>query len=168
MKHYSINQTKYLSDKEIKHLEKYCINDLPDIRAALMLVGYYTGARATEILSLTPESLCDNSIYIVGLKGSNDREIPIPPFLFRFLKTLEGPKLFPIHYNTLRRWWNLYRPHPTKTFHSLRHTCAIQLCQKGVDIRVVKYVLGHRGINNTMLYADYVYSQNELKGVLVG
>jgi integrase len=74
--------------------------------------------------------------------------------------------LFPITYNRLRQIWDLYRP-VQKKFHSLRHTFAIQLYKKTKDIRLVQVALGHRNVMNTMIYADYVYSQTELRKLIL-
>jgi integrase/recombinase XerC len=54
-----------------------------------------------------------------------------------------------------------------KKFHSLRHTFAIELYQKTKDLRLVQVALGHRNITNTMIYADYVYSQQELRKLIL-
>ena len=110
----------------------------------------------------------EETVFIRGIKGSNDREIPLPKWLFRELLNLtpEGVRIFPISYNRLRQIWQLYRPVPKK-FHSLRHTFAIRLYRKTKDIRLVQVALGHRNITNTMIYADYVYSQQELKKLIL-
>jgi integrase/recombinase XerC len=62
--------------------------------------------------------------------------------------------------------WQFYRPVPKK-FHALRHTFAIELYQKTKDLRLVQVALGHRNITNTMIYADYIYSQQELKKLIL-
>ena len=77
-----------------------------------------------------------------------------------------GNNLFPIGYHRLRQIWDWYRPVPKK-FHSLRHTFAIRLYRKTKDLRLVQVALGHRNITNTMVYADYVYSQQELKKLIL-
>ena len=74
--------------------------------------------------------------------------------------------LFPISYPRLVQIWQHYRP-VHKKFHSLRHTFAIELYKKTKDIRLLQMALGHRNIANTMIYADYVYSQTELRRLLL-
>lgn len=39
------------------------------------------------------------------------------------------------------------------TFHSFRHTYAQRLSLKGIDIRAISNVLGHKNISTTMTYA---------------
>jgi integrase/recombinase XerC len=131
-----------------------------------------TGARAQELLNLQKADLnaYDESVFIRGLKGSNDREIPLPSELFKRLQSYAdsqpGTGLFPISYHRLYQIWELYRPIPKK-FHALRHTFAIELYQKTKDLRLVQVALGHRNITNTMIYADYVYSQQELRKLIL-
>lgn len=173
-KPYAINKNKFLLDPEYEHLElllkKYIFKDRRN--CLLLYVAMYTGARATEILSLEKEDLnvYDQSLFIHGIKGSNDREIPLPDWLFELLEdysqTLKGEKLFDISYHRLRQIWQHYRPVPKK-FHCLRHTFAIRLYKKVKDIRLLQIALGHRNITNTMIYADFVYSQSEMRKLIL-
>jgi integrase len=144
-----------------------------DSRNVLLIeLALQTGARATELLNLQSSDLIgnDETVFIRGIKGSNDREIPLPAKLFarvkRFESRLEGPRLFDISYDRLYQIWGLYRPVPKK-FHSLRHTFAIELYKRTRDIRLLQVALGHRNIANTMIYADYLYSKEELRRLLV-
>lgn len=181
---YQLNKNKYLLDYEYDHLEKiiktYMLKNPRD--CLLLAIALNTGARATEILNIEIGDInfYDQSIFIKGIKNSNDREIPINDRLFKKLKNFidasyankEGKypnrkqRIFPITYIRLHQIWEHYRP-CHKKFHSLRHTFAIRLYKKNKDIRLVQFALGHRNIANTMIYADYVYSQEELKKLLL-
>jgi len=44
-------------------------------------------------------------------------------------------------------------------FHDLRHTVATRLVEKGIDLVVVKEILGHSKIETTMRYAHTVPEQ---------
>lgn len=171
---YALNKNKYLLDPEIERVESIIARSrAADPRDALLLeLALKTGARASELLLLRKNDVnqYDETVFIQGIKGSNDRELPIAPHLFQFLQTymkhLDGEQLFPIGYHRLRQIWDWYRPVPKK-FHCLRHTFAIQLYRKTKDLRLVQVALGHRNITNTMIYADYVYSQQELKKLIL-
>jgi integrase/recombinase XerC len=137
------------------------------------MLALRTGGRASELLGLRHVDLntYDSSVFIRGIKGSNDREIPLPAKLFEKLQAYaatvpSSSNLFPIGYHRLRQIWDWYRPVPKK-FHSLRHTFAIRLYKKTKDIRLVQVALGHRNITNTMIYADYHYSQEELRKLIL-
>lgn len=171
---YSLNAGKFLTESESKHLEFFLRRSLegPDFRnALLLLLAMRTGARATEILNLRKDDffIRENRghVFIRGIKGSNDREIPLHPWLTKALKLhaseLIGPHtpLFPISYHRMREIWVYYRP-VKKPLHSLRHTFAIEQYRKHQDLKLVMTALGHRNIANTMIYLDYHYSSREL------
>ena len=172
---YTLNKNKYLLDPEVNSLE-YLLkrHQEQDPRNCLLIwVALKTGARAQEILNLRVNDLSsyDQTLFIRGLKGSNDREIPITKDIFRRLELHVGSKssiepVFDIGYQRLYQIWDLYRP-CRKSFHSLRHTFAIHLYKKTRDLRLVQVALGHRNINNTMVYADYIYSKEELKKLIL-
>lgn len=171
---YSLNKNKYLLAPEQERLKKILTDyQETDSRNCLLLwLALKTGARAQELLNIRRSDLnsYDETVFIRGIKGSNDREIPIHRDLFLRLNRLSekqgGNHVFPITYDRLYQIWLFYRPIPKK-FHSLRHTFAIELYQKTKDLRLVQVALGHRNITNTMIYADYVYSQQELRKLIL-
>lgn len=171
---YALNKKKYLLDQEAEHLEiilsRYADTDVRNI--LLIEIALRTGARAKEILNIQRSDLnaFDETILIHGLKGSSDREIPIHGPLFkRLVKYASQSKsglVFDVNYNLFRNIWVAYRP-TEKKLHSLRHTFAIRLFKKTKDLRLVQLALGHRNITNTMVYADYVYSQTEMRKLIL-
>ncbi|MES2768252.1 MAG: site-specific integrase [Bdellovibrionota bacterium] len=171
---YSLNKNKYLLEPELEKLNSLLDSYMDtDTRNCLLLrLALKTGARAQELLNLKKVDIntYEESILIRGIKGSNDREIPLKNDVFRLLKKYSDQQdtqlLFPISYSRLRQIWEFYRPVPKK-FHCLRHTFAIQIYKKTRDIRLVQVALGHRNVMNTMIYADYVYSQQELKRLIL-
>ncbi len=140
--------------------------------AILLDLALRTGARAQELLNIQRSDInpYDRSVLIRGLKGSNDREIPIANEAFQRLAVYSeqqpGPRIFPFTYDRLYQIWEFYRPVPKK-FHSLRHTFAIELYQRTRDLRLIQVALGHRNIQNTMVYADYLYSTQELRRLIL-
>jgi integrase len=168
---YQITHSKFLLDNELSLLLSILNKD--NSRNGLILILLLkTGARASEILEIRP---CDlnlesQTVLIRGLKGSDDRELPLSQSLFeRLVLESKGSKLydpiFPISYQRLDQIWAFYRP-VKKKLHSLRHTFAIELYKKHRDLRLVQIALGHRNIQNTMVYAQYVYSKEELRKIL--
>lgn len=171
---YSLNKTKYLLEPEAQALEitlqKFHIKDLRNV--LLIELALKTGARAQEVLNIRRIDLDEHeqTVLILGLKGSSDREIPLPSPLFKrlfnFASQSKTERLFNISYSRFRAIWVLYRP-VHKKLHSLRHTFAIRLYRKTKDLRLVQVALGHRNITNTMVYAEYIYSQVELRRLIL-
>lgn len=173
-KQYQLNKTKYLNDDErtrlIETLDFHRQKEFRD--TTLIRLALETGARATEILNITRDDLClqNNTVFIKGIKGSNDREIPIPDQTMTDLVTITNKnpmqdKIFNISYKRFFQIWQNYAPNKKK-LHSLRHTFALRLYKRTKDIRLTMTALGHRKIANTMIYVDYAYSQEELKQIL--
>lgn len=172
---YAINKNKYLLEPEVLRLESLLENSSSESERDTLLIwlGLKTGARATELLNLRKVDLntYDKTVFIRGIKGSNDRELPLNRWLFDRLQSYSeslssSGDLFPIGYHRFRQVWDFYRPVPKK-LHALRHTFAIRLYQKTKDLRLVQVALGHRNITNTMVYADYIYSQQELRKLIL-
>ncbi len=165
---YALNKTKYLLASELSCLVAL-LERTEGRDAVLLLTLLKTGARAQELLdvAITDLNKEDKTIFIRGSKGSKDREIPLSPKLFKRIVAIapENGLLFPISYKRLFQIWQMYKP-VNKKLHSLRHTFAIELYKKTKDLRLVQTALGHKSINNTMIYSDYLYSQEELRKIL--
>ena len=174
MSQYQINKQKFLSERELESL-RACLkrNKFSDPRNTLIIeLLLATGARRQEILNLTNKDFWKEETYgvvfIKGLKGSDDREIPIEMALFERLKAYCGQtvgRVFPITAKRLEQIWHIYRP-VNKGLHSTRHTFAIELFKRERDLRLVQLALGHRNIQNTMVYAEYVYKTSEMSRLL--
>src|ERR1051325_6710915 len=110
---YALNKNKYLLPEEIGHLERVLaeFSDTDSRNSLILLLSLRTGGRAKEILNLKKSDLnpYDESVLIRGIKGSNDREIPLHSPLFKklaaYATTVPGDRLFPISYNRFRQIW---------------------------------------------------------------
>ena len=163
-----LTKAKYLSNDEYRRLlyitNRYMKTNTRD--CLLIKFAMFTGARAQEILNVNVADLSDNSVYIKGLKGGLDRDIPLDRTFYKQLKKLargrKGQRLFPIGYQRFYVIWCMYRP-VAKNLHGLRHSFAVRLYRKTKDVRLVKYSLGHKSITSTQIYIDFVYAQSELR-----
>lgn len=167
-----LTRDKFLSEEEFTQLRTILskLQAKEPRNTALLELMIATGARCGEILQLTKGDLnaVDCSVYIRGTKNSRDREIPIPRDLFHRINALppEVGRIFAISYNRLNQIWLEYRP-AAKGLHSLRHTAAIHLYKRTKDIKLTQLFLGHRSLNNTQIYTEFIYSQEELRRALV-
>ncbi len=170
-----LTKQKFLSRVEYQKLQDTLKHfNLTDPRnTTLIELSMHTGARPSEILGILAQDLNSesNSVFIKGLKGSRDREIPIPKELFQrvhdFARFLEpDQRIFKLALRTYQHVWHQYRP-CKKGVRSLRHTFAIRLYEKTKDVRLVQMALGHKYLNTTQIYVDYIYNQEELKKLLL-
>ena len=169
---YELTKTKYLLDSEVEHLNavlsRFSETDPRD--TAIISLLLYTGARAQEALNIKAEDLdpSEQTVFIRGLKGSDNREVALPPWLFKQIQTLvtDDGSIFKINYLKLWRIWRNYRP-VKKNLHSLRHTFAINFYRKSKDLLLLKSMLGHRSISNTMIYSTYQHKTVESRKTLL-
>lgn len=144
---------------------------------ALLTLAISTGLRISEIISLTTKSvhLTDAANVECEGKGRKHRATPIDPkttiLMREYLKerhTRPGAALFPgpkgkplsrdAIESRLRTHLKTAQEHsptlPGKhiTFHCLRHTCAMNLLNAGVDITVIALWLGHEQTTTTDIY----------------
>lgn len=164
---------KFLSQKEMQDLQTQIVlrRTCPINGRHSLLVEFilHTGCRPQEALNCTFKDLNSEhmSVLIHGLKGSLNREIPLPKEYFKRLEA-SGPvgKLFNVHISHFRKVFKLFSK-SGKGAKGLRHTFALRLYQKTKDIKLVQVALGHKSIVNTMVYVNYSYSTHELRSALI-
>jgi integrase/recombinase XerC len=138
-----------------------------------LLLDY--GMRGAELRDITVQDVDieQGLLRVGGKKGSKSREFPLPADL---VSDLEGfirdracasqEPIFELSASGLKFIWSKVRP-CKKGVHSLRHTFAVRLYERTGDIRLVQVCLGHRSINNTMIYADFVDSRAKIAKVFL-
>lgn len=166
----TLNKTKYLEPEELKELNSRINSYKRDHLIIKLLLN--TGARAQELLNIKKSDLSTEhySVLIRGLKGSNDREIPLAYGFYmqlkRFASSHKNERLFPISYQRLYQIWVKHRP-AIKKLHATRHTFAMEVYRKTKDIRIVQVALGHKSIATSEVYTKYAYTMDELKKALL-
>ena len=142
-----------------------------DLLEPMILLALNTGLRRGELLNLRWADVNSDQLIVQGgtAKNSQSRIIPLNMQSARILRAWEsnsewvfpGPGDSPLT-NIDRRWRSIKEAAntPNMRFHDLRHTFATRLLQKGVDIRTVSNLLGHRDIATT---ARYLHTTDETK-----
>jgi integrase len=122
-----------------------------------------TGARVGEALKLTWNDLSFDPVgraTFRDTKNGTTRSVPMTTrvrtmIVGRLSKHHNGLP-FDLDYQKVRLVWDRVREHLKLTdvvLHSLRHTCASRLVQRGASIQYVKEWLGHKTLSMTMRYA---------------
>jgi site-specific recombinase XerD len=152
---------RFLSDDEEtglrKAIEAMCPEHMPEFDLALN-----TGLRLSEQYGLLWEnvSIPRRSLTIPRSKNGTMRHVPLNQAAVKALETLR--KQYPASELACggarepRRWFEpVLKDAKVASFswHCLRHTFASRLVMKGVDIRTVQELLGHKTIGMTVRYS---------------
>src|SRR5581483_6793418 len=117
-----------------------------------------TDMRWGELAGLKPEQIEPENgcIRLWETKNGEARTVPIEPGKAKELKWLVHTKTLPTYYtfrNRLKAAAKDAGQSEQLCVHSLRHTTATRLTQRGVPIQVVQKYLGHKTIITTTKYA---------------
>jgi integrase/recombinase XerD len=156
-----------LSRKEVRQI--LGLVRRPVSRTALTLI-YSCGLRLSEAVCLKVSDI-DGERKMVRVnngKGGKDRDIPIPQKTLELLRSYwvtkrPKPYIFPagtglghISKSTLQKTFKAALTQsniPKKaSVHSLRHSFATHLLEDGVDLRIIKDLLGHKHLRTTTIY----------------
>ncbi|MCO6498192.1 MAG: site-specific integrase [Chitinophagaceae bacterium] len=160
---------KLLGEDELKRL----FNALENKKhKAMLFTAYSAGLRVSEIVNLKIRDIDSDrmQIFVARAKGKKDRYVNLSPILLDILRNYikeyrPQPKVFLFESEQTRQ------PYPTRTvqqiftnaknkagikkevgIHSLRHSFATHLLEKGTDIKYIKDLLGHFNIKTTEIY----------------
>lgn len=129
---------------------------------AILYFMYFTGVRFEELLGLKREDidLDKNFAVIRNTKSKRDRKVLFVPEVAEITKTyfLLEPEYNNAFNLTVKKvnilFGFLKQFAPNLTPHSMRHSFAQHMLRKGVNLRVIQKLLGHKNIETTLLYCD--------------
>jgi len=171
---FEISKKLYLEDKN-KQLFRFYNRD-----KLIFLVTYECGLRASEVSKLKKDDFHEKSreLFCRRLKGSRNNTIRLTTstskLLSKFIREDNGSQyIFLSRKNTplsrqqltriCKRYFSLADIAREKQhFHTLKHTAGVHLADLGLDIKEVQYILGHRNVENTMIYFDFTSKQQEV------
>ena len=153
-----------LSKKEIEHM----ILATKNLTHRLMIqIMYSAGLRASEIINLRWNDIDFNRniIHLKLAKGNKDRIVMLSPKVKKQLNFFDIEKNGSVFNSNRNKKYSLATIEKVVsnaakkagikkrvTPHSLRHSFATHLLEKGIDIRYIRDLLGHERIETTMIY----------------
>lgn len=160
---------KVLGETELKRLFGALQNKK---HKAILFTAYSAGLRVSEVMNLQLKHIDRDrmQLFIERAKGKKDRYVMLSPVLLDILgnyyKTckprpvkyiFEGPESGTAYSTkSMQKIFQMAREkagiHKALTFHSLRHSFATHLLEKGVDITYIRDLLGHFDIKTTSRY----------------
>jgi integrase/recombinase XerD len=160
---------KLLNEAELGHLFRALHNKK---HKAMLFTAYSAGLRVSEIVNLKLSDIDSNrmQIFIARAKGKKDRYINLSPVLLDILRQYikeykPRPKVYLFESEQtgtcypVRTVQQIFTGAKEKAgikkdvgIHSLRHSFATHLLDKGTDIRYIKDLLGHFNIKTTERY----------------
>lgn len=182
---------KRTQNREIKYLryDEFChlINSIEQAGdyywmrdKLLFLIGFECGLRASEVGTLRKEDFFSDKreMFCRRLKGSRNNTVKLTQDTSDLLEHYlhknpnETSYIFLSRKNshitkfTLNKICKKYfklasLPTEKAHFHTIKHTAGVYLAEEGLDIKEVQYILGHRNVDNTMIYFDFTTKQQE-------
>lgn len=158
-----------MGEKELARL----FNALGNLKhKAILFTAYSAGLRVSEVVDLKLSDIDSNrmQIKVENAKGKKDRYVGLSPVLLdilrQYITTINPrPSIFlfegsqtktPYNSRTAQRIFQLAKEKAgikkAVSFHSLRHSFATHLLEKGIDIHYIKEILGHFSIKTTERY----------------
>ncbi len=161
---------KVLAEKEISRMFNAIINLK---HKAILFTAYSAGLRVSEVVHLKIKDVDSErmQLRIENSKGKKDRYVGLSILLLDILRAyLKSTKPMPMKYvfenpllagepYSIRSAQQIFQNAKEKAMinknvgiHSLRHSFATHLLEKGIDIRYIKDLLGHFNIKTTERY----------------
>ena len=182
-----MKKIKYLNEWEKKELFKAIRQDTRKNgtrNLAIFLVAKYCALRVSEIQMIRIDDYNPglSQIYCRREKGSNNNTLRIVDptvknaldayFAERLQISSDNQALFlsshkkPISRQQLDVLFKQYSSFTSialdkRHFHVLKHTRAIELADMGVNVQDIQWWLGHKKINNTLIYMQFTTKQQE-------
>lgn len=166
----------FLTTKEIEilllHIKTTCRK--PELYLKIIKICLSTGARIREVTSLRGSQISKYRITYTKTKGKKNRSVPISKELYDYIYQDTSAELFYDCTKGIAAMIKKLFPHLPRgqATHVLRHTFASHFMMNGGNLLVLRQILGHASVNQTMVYAhlspthlEDAVSKNPLVGI---
>lgn len=131
---------------------------------AILTLTYSVGLRVSEIINLKIEDIDSKRmlIHIKNAKGRKDRIVPLSQNVLELLRQYfkeHKPNEFLFNGQNSNQYsiqscQKLYKKYidENTSIHTLRHSSATNLLERGTDLRVIQKILGHSSSKTTEIY----------------
>lgn len=157
---------RVLTREEIRRMVNNTLN--PKHRLILVLL-YGSGLRLNELRNLKVEHILPKNVLVKQGKGGKDRLTLLPKeakklisqlgitegYVFRGRKGKCCAKTIQAAVENAAKRAGLKEVHP----HTLRHSFATHLLERGIDTRIIQKLLGHKRLETTQIYAHVTTSR---------
>lgn len=160
-------KTKIINQSEFNQMVSYALANNKKELYQVIIIGYNSGIRISNILAILPEDIDNNYIRIWRNKTNNPYSIPLNGALKELFKNFTG---FTLNYRQIQYQFEVMKKEMNLdkriTIHTLRHTTCSRLIEKNVPLPVVQTLMNHKNISVTMQYNHLKNKQLE-EAVLV-
>lgn len=151
-----------------------------DEKIQIILFLIYTGVRIGEFYNIKKEDVHLEDRWIQITRSKTDagiREIPIAQKIIWIIQNRLKTDSDYLFSNTFGRkhtdstfresWWNrmMQDLHMEHLPHDTRHTCVSMLTSAGVDERIIRQIVGHKGLGVTETVYTHVNLQSKIEAI---
>lgn len=146
-------KTQYLTRNCVANMLLWCRKNCQKDLQKIILIGYYTGLRINNILSVSKSNIEGDNLAIYDKKTNSNFILPISKKIRYIIEGLDG---FEINYNRVYYIFNLMKAElgldKDISIHTLRHSFCSTLNEKGVPLPIIQRLANHKNIQTTMFY----------------
>lgn len=169
-KYDKVNFKRPKSEKKIPKVidHNHIIEQLSKIKnlkhKSILTLTYSVGLRVSELVNLKIEDIDSKRmlIHIRNAKGRKDRIVPLSKNVLELLKEyfkeykpegylFNGQNSDQYSIQSCQKLYKKYIDENT-SIHTLRHSSATNLLEKGTDLRIIQKILGHSSSKTTEIY----------------